>query len=125
MLKSIWLIDDSKTDNFFHQRILQKCEAAHEIRIIGSAHQAMNFLKEQDPHPELIIVDVHMPLMSGWEFIRHYSDLFPKGGSRFVLMSGTDPNPNQIGQMKDLVLSYTCKPLTVDFVKRILQHHLQ
>jgi len=61
--KKILLVDDSKTVLMMEQMILNK--AAYELVIANDGRQAI--AKANDEHPDLILMDVMMPEMGGFE----------------------------------------------------------
>ncbi len=70
-LNCIMLIDDNEDDNFFHSRVIQKNSLANNVIVMPSALEALGYLKLKDQQrikPDLILLDINMPGMNGWEF---------------------------------------------------------
>ena len=91
---------------------------------------ALDFLIENDrndtPPPELLLLDINMPGMSGWEFLEQYNDLELKNKSSIVtVMLSTSPNPYDLKQAEknNLVSEFMNKPLKKDNVIELLQNH--
>lgn len=74
----ILVIDDDADDQFFFQRALRKMEPIPEISLVDSAGHAIEFLAALGPAspltPHMILCDVKMPVMTGFEFVRWLRD---------------------------------------------------
>src|SRR3984957_13115620 len=115
-LNCIMLIDDSPDDNFFHKREIKKADIATTIITESSGEEALAYLKSnQEPHSDLIFLDINMPGMNGWEFLEEYSLLDDVLKSRAtIIMLSTSDNPGDIAKAKQwsFVADYITKPLT-------------
>ena len=66
------LLDDDEISLFLTRKILQKQGFCGAINEFVSAHKALLFLErfsDKDQYPDLIILDVNMPLMNGFDFL--------------------------------------------------------
>ncbi len=89
-LKCFLLIDDSKATNFFNKTIIEKVGCVEEVIIAENGRSAMEFITSGIT-PEIIFLDINMPIMNGWEFIAEYQkleDVFKK--SIIILMLGAE-----------------------------------
>jgi CheY-like chemotaxis protein len=83
-LDLILLVDDDETTNHVNLRTLNRTNAAAEIKIFMNGEQALHYLKtiiEADAtgatakYPDLIFLDIKMPIMDGFEFLDAYQEL--------------------------------------------------
>ena len=79
---NVLLIDDSELDNFISEKILQANYFSKKVFINTSAKSAIEFLnnliklkkKSNEDFPEVIFIDINMPLMDGFQFIEHFKN---------------------------------------------------
>jgi CheY-like chemotaxis protein len=71
--KCVLSIDDDSVCNFIDYVLLTKLKIGEKIQIESNGHDALEFLKkyhkENNCLPELILVDILMPVMDGYEFL--------------------------------------------------------
>lgn len=120
-LKCIMLIDDNDDDNFYHERIIRKSNAAETVITERSADAALNRLKNQpDTIPDLIFLDINMPGMNGWEFLQEYSKLDKHLQSRLVIvLLTTSENPDDKRKAENINIDFKTKPLTKEMLTDI------
>ena len=82
-LNLIMLVDDDDTTNYVNQRALTRTRAAREIKIFTNGEKALQYLQQAcqpgaaqtHPCPDLIFLDIKMPIMDGFEFLEAYRQL--------------------------------------------------
>jgi CheY-like chemotaxis protein len=131
-LNCIMLIDDNRDDNFFHERVIKKNNAAEVVIAMQSAKEALDYLifrKENNtPHPDLIFLDINMPGMNGWEFLHEYNRLDKQLQSRaVVIMLTTSENPDDHMKAKgiNVVSDFKTKPLTIEMLEEVIEKYFR
>lgn len=123
-LACVMLIDDNVDDNFYHERVIKKNNAAHKVVSIESAREAIEYLKtEKNLRPDLIFLDINMPGMNGWEFIEEYEKLDERlRGKVVVIMLTTSDNPDDHARAKKMTVlaDFKTKPLTKEMLNEII-----
>ena len=73
--KTCLLIDDNYIDNFVTRKILEGSNFVDEIIVVRSATEAIEALSNGSIKPDVIFLDVRMPLMGGFEFLDEYDKI--------------------------------------------------
>jgi CheY-like chemotaxis protein len=122
-IKSILLVDDNDADNFLHQLFIEETGFCDSTKICINGKQALQFIQDcidRPDHefldlPELIFLDINMPIMTGWEFIQAFEQVDFKHFKRpIVVMVSTSTNPDdkaRATQFKDIAC-FVSKPLS-------------
>jgi len=128
MIHHILLVDDNEMDNFIAEHLLTKEHIGEKITIKTSAKAALDYLDELhvngQPFPEIILLDLNMPLMSGFEFLTYFS-LYSKEAVKdcgvFILSSSPDTKDIHKAKRFRYVKEYFIKPLTSDKMNQIAE----
>lgn len=96
--KCLLLVDDRDDCNYLHKLVLTKMECAEQIAVALNGKEAIEFLKSRingaPPQPEIIFLDLNMPVMDGWEFLDEYKKLDDaQRAGIIVVMLTTSLNP--------------------------------
>lgn len=114
----VLLVDDSEADNFFHRLVLEESGLVDRVAVARDGRAALALLGgESGPplRPDLILVDLNMPRMSGWQFLDALGEL--DGGRdavpRVVVLTTTEhPTERARADAHPLVAGFLTKPLT-------------
>lgn len=79
MTRKILLIEDNPDDIALTQKALEKSGFPHTLTVISDGREALDYLLQQNAYshlkpkdrPDLIILDLNLPLMSGFEILEH------------------------------------------------------
>jgi CheY-like chemotaxis protein len=123
----IMLIDDNADDNFFHERVIRKNDAAHLIVSKQSGEEALKYLSENhlsNPKPDLIFLDINMPGMNGWEFFQKFNELAGNQKEKpIIVFLTTSENPDDQKKATDLNAGFKTKPLTGEMLADVIDHY--
>jgi len=76
---AILLIDDDESTNFLHTMYLEEWGITESIHVALNGQEGIDFLKENDgfrnAERTLILLDINMPIMNGFEFLKAYEEL--------------------------------------------------
>jgi CheY-like chemotaxis protein len=100
---------------------------AVQVETFSNADLALEFIRSnyEDPTDDvvtLILLDINMPIMSGWEFLDSFddfSDTIKKQFRIYLLSSSVDDRDKEKAKQNKNVIDYLSKPLSKEMVKRI------
>jgi CheY-like chemotaxis protein len=134
-LNCVLVIDDDEPTNFFNQLILEESGCTNHIKVVQSGQEALNYLIKGEepgcddnlyPGPDLILLDINMPAMNGWEFLEEYRKLSIKHKNNIItIMLTTSLFPEDKVRAKEIseISGFENKPLTIEKLEKILQEH--
>lgn len=110
------LIDDSDIDLFIQRRFLEVYDFSNQLVSYKSATEALNWLRNINGHepPELIFLDLNMPEVDGFEFLKSFDLLPEKVRSKTRIVVLTSSNSSQDRDMafaNKNVIQFITKPL--------------
>jgi CheY-like chemotaxis protein len=119
--RKIVLIDDDQLNNLINTRIITKF-SDYAVRSFTSGREGLQFLASCEPgdFPEILFLDINMPVMDGWEFLEEYQKLpedLVQNCLVIMLTSSIDINDIEKSKLYKNVREFMSKPLTVDSLK--------
>ncbi len=122
-IKNLLLIDDSEATNNFHSRILSRMNLADNIFITTNGQEGIEQIHSLDSTPDLIFLDLNMPVMDGFEFLEKINvELDKTSGKKplIVVLSSSEEkvDMDRCRGLYDPILFYS-KPLGLDEINAI------
>lgn len=120
----VLLVDDDTVCNYLTQRMLVKLDAAETTKIAINGDEAIRIIRQHErAHkccPDLILLDINMPLMNGIEFMKVISNYTHKDRCRVVVVT-TSNHPYDMEAIERFGISEIYqKPLTENKLIEIL-----
>jgi CheY-like chemotaxis protein len=128
-LKEIMLVDDNDIDNYITKVIIEKENIAESIVVKSSSLEALDYLKNSKTEfPELILLDIKMPVMDGFGFLNEFSKFTDskKFNCAIVMLSSSISTADIEGAKNNQhVIEYLSKPINktkIDSVLNLIHH---
>ena len=117
------LVDDSEIDNFINLKMIEGCNFAERVYVHSNGKSALEFLKNLERldskdgslFPELIFLDLNMPIMDGFQFVEEFEKIPAKfTASTKIIILTTSLNPNDMERSKrhPHIVKFINKPLS-------------
>ncbi|MBS7252369.1 response regulator [Flavobacterium branchiicola] len=122
---SFLLIEDNLIDQLVIKQLLKKMLFIEEIHITNDGYEGLQWLRDNNRtnKPLIIILDIQMPLMNGFDFLDAFDQLddkLKKEVQIYVLSSTLDPDEiNRINENK-YVYKLLNKPFPIEEFKKIV-----
>ncbi len=126
-ITNILLIDEDEASNYLNKRQLSHIETAKEITVETSGQEALAHLEEACETgkviPDLIFLDLNMPVMNGFGFLEEYAALkgkFPQLPEVILISSYTSPADLVRIHNHPMVKKHVPNPLTENSIGKIM-----
>ena len=98
-LKWVLLVDDDGTTNMLNKLFLKKLIPDLEIDTVTDGHRALDFIEKNinniDQGSFLLILDIEMPVMDGWQFLDAFNILFRKEEKEKIVIAVLTANGSE------------------------------
>jgi CheY-like chemotaxis protein len=125
--KNILLVDDDSIANFLIERIVQSTGLARNITKALNGKEALqvfeSYTQGSQPIPEVVLLDLNMPIMNGFEFLQAFNKMDFEGKDHVVIILVTSSNdPSDVAKAKQLGIKYyLTKPIIAESIKTIIE----
>lgn len=115
--KHVLIIDDDDLSNFVTRKTLECYDLVDKTTTFDDPVEALDFLKNSDVKPDIILLDIKMPVMNGFEFIEEFNKL--KCDSTIFILSSSVYSKDK-DKAKDKGIKYMSKPLKASMFQKLL-----
>lgn len=124
MLDQILCVDDDPITLMLCKKVIIKSSFSNEIITSQNGEEALSYFNtikhinnknKPIPQPQLIFLDLNMPVMGGWEFLDHFnSQEFSEFSTiKVVVLSSTiDPEDLEKSKQYPMVVDFLSKPIS-------------
>jgi len=90
-INSVLLVDDNRATNFYNKHLFQQMGFDGTISMVENGSQALKFI-DQAEIPDIIFLDINMPVMDGIEFLieAQKNDSFKNSDAMVLIMMGVE-----------------------------------
>lgn len=124
--KTLCIIDDEPIDQFILHTLVKKINS--QIKILSylnptQAFESLTQLLVSDDMPDIILLDINMPEMNGWQFLSEFVKIKPQIGEKiaiYILSSSTSLEDKDKAKNHKDISGYLSKPIEVSTLKEIM-----
>lgn len=135
MFRTAMVIDDSEVDRYLAKRIIKKTGIADTVVEHSSGEQALQLLMDRQQRQEqcgpcppalLVLLDINMPGMSGFDFLEQLESFIDNKGMEeqcvvvALYTSSSDRRDTERAEKHRIVVDYLVKPLKEERLRQLL-----
>ncbi|WP_199136775.1 response regulator [Pedobacter sp. ASV12] len=123
---NLLVIDDDDINIFIIKKIVEKTGFDIEMVSKSNGQLAIDYLKDAISRgaslPHLILIDINMPVMNGWEFVEAYQRLgIAKPVDLYILSSSVYENDIEKTKSYSAVRGFISKPLSIERLTELIK----
>ena len=123
-IKLACLVDDDPIVVFGLKKMMKLTQFCENFLVFSNGQEALDALtaiiKAKKEVPQLILLDLNMPVMDGWEFLEEFTKVDPpKAITIYILTSSIDPRDQERAKKFSNVSKYVVKPVTIEQLEEI------
>ena len=119
----IMIIDDNDIDNYITSTLIKKNNFTNDLLEFDSGLKAIEYLEKNKNNdqelPDLILLDIYMPIMDGFEFLHLFEKIDPaitKKCKICIVSSSIDDNDIFKARLDKNIYTFISKPLTAELL---------
>ncbi|MES2590773.1 MAG: response regulator [Bacteroidota bacterium] len=122
--KTICIIDDEEIIQFIVKTIIESLNSGINVMSYKNGEEALLALKQlsHDELPDIILLDINMPVMGGWQFLDEFVKIkadIDKKIAIYILSSSNAPGDKIRSKVYEDIAGYINKPIAADKLKQI------
>lgn len=126
--KIICIIDDEEINHLIVKTIIKRLDSRMHFLPYNNGEEAITALKQLSVSnvelPDIILLDINMPVMDGWEFLNNFIKLKSQIDKKIeiYILSSSSANEDINKSKKYAEISgYLCKPIGTEALRNIIQ----
>jgi len=126
--RKVLAIEDTKIDQYIIENTMKKCNFSENLVLLGSANEALSLFENingnDEELPELMFLDIQMPRMNGFEFLKTMDEKFGRLKDKItvvLLTSSLDPIDKATSIAFPNVKLYINKPLNIEKLNKVTE----
>lgn len=127
MARKIFVVDDDSTYQLILKHSIRKADPEIVIEPYKNgalaAEKLRSIVNTREELPAVILLDINMPVMDGWQFLDNFDILAPELGDKiaiYMISSSLDIRDKNKALNNPNVRDYLCKPLTIEQLQTIV-----
>jgi len=119
------IIDDDPIYVFAAKRMMELSDFCQNFMVFNNGMKALDglipMIDAGEAIPELILLDINMPVMDGWQFLDEFIKIkTDQKITLYIVSSSIDTEDYQKAKTYELVSDFIVKPITINVLKEIL-----
>lgn len=127
-LKNLMIVDDDEVFVFLTKKAIEQANIVGQILVFENGLDSINYIIENsdnpDVLPEIILLDLSMPIMDGWQFLEEYTiheRKIEKKITIYIVTSSISPEDLKRAKNIELVSDFIVKPITKEKLVNVIE----
>ena len=127
-IDTAYIIDDSHIYVFGLSKMIETYKLCNNLLVFEDGEKALRHIAENihdaSALPEIILLDINMPVMNGWDFLNEFVKLkesISKQITIYMVSSSIDPEDLERAKSYKEVSEYITKPISISRLKDLLK----
>ena len=99
-MAKIMIVDDDDTSNYITELLIKSINKTADVYMLSNGKEAIDYFATTIDPPELVLLDINMPLINGFEFLDYYNTKGWNGRTKFAVYSTSSRNEDKEKSMK-------------------------
>ncbi|MDY0090534.1 MAG: response regulator [Flavobacteriaceae bacterium] len=128
MKKNVLIIDNDPIYRSLIQKLILKSNFSEKIFTANDGNESLNYLLKNQNNPgelpDVILLDIEMPVMNGWDFMDIYQSIknsVAKKITVFLVSSSISPEDRQKALDYEDISGFYSKPITTEILSEIFK----
>lgn len=124
--KTIWVVDDDPIYQIIMKKIILKSGMFSNVRSFSNGKEAIDVLRsnilKQKTHPNIILLDIEMPVLDGWGFMDEIATLKPQITGEiqiYISSSSIAIQDKERAKYNPDIFGYMSKPISLEDLVKI------
>ncbi len=127
-IDTLYVIDDDDVFQLLARVVIRSTNLVEKVKVFSNGEEAIKFLElicdEPDNLPDVIFLDLFMPVLDGWGFLQKYLLLKPRICKKitiYIISSSIDPVDIERAKSMSEITDYIIKPITKEKFLQIVK----
>ncbi|MEQ9263254.1 MAG: response regulator [Owenweeksia sp.] len=126
----LMIVDNDHVNSFVLKNIILRNYSEADVKLFPDGEDAIAHLEDLEKKgvdfPDVILLDIYMPLLNGFDFLDRYVEQFShKNSLIFTMSSSLNKEDQQRANNYDVVKGFITKPLIYNNIQFIIETYLK
>lgn len=118
---TVLIIDDDEDDRFFMEQAFKTDSPSTQLYLAADGQQALDLLRSAQPLPDVVLLDLNMPGLNGFEVLKRLKQSAHYRSIPVVILTTSDASADQERSRQLGATEFITKPTTYDGLSAIAQ----
>ncbi len=127
-IQQVCVIDDDEIYIYLIKKSLASLKLENSVNAFSNGAEALkglqSLIEQQQPIPEIIFLDINMPIMDGWEFLTAFRDIQTQLSQKipiYIISSSIATEDKEKAKHFPEIMGYLSKPVELETLASIVQ----